>query len=876
MLDIVPQQTATSPAAAQVAGIGASGKQWRLPVDCQVDAQLLAVCGGSAILAKLLAKRGICNAKEAQVFLDPSQYIESSFNELPDIDKAVSRVRKAIANNEHITVYGDYDVDGVTGTCVLLTVLRSLGASVDYYIPSRTNEGYGLNLKALSVLASKHRTKLIISCDCGVSNFAEINFARSLGVDTIVLDHHTMPELLPPAVAIVHPKLLTEEHALYHLPGVGVAYKFCQGLLESFDRASEAAELLDLVTLGMIADMVPLVKECRYLVQIGLPALAVTKRVGLQALLSQVRAGNGTDVVGFGIAPRINAVGRLSDAKLAVELLTTEDQAVAEDLAHRLHLENARRQELCEKILLEAEQVLQSRGSTECGAFTSKAIAIFKEGWHHGVVGIVASRLVEKYNCPVFIGELDTQEGIMKGSARGVEGIDLFETLKENEHLLSKWGGHKMAAGFSMEATKAKAFCQSIVATCERMLANKASGTTLNVDLVIEPNQLNKDLASVIAQMAPFGMGNKKPVLVIKEAFCAGAKPLGKEGKHSRLMLRAKQINQAVPQAFEAVYWNSRGRVPEEGLNIDIAFFPEINSFNGQERLQLVLNDWLDLSKPAIVNKEPEKNSINSKAKPDILSVQENYQVKEEPAIELDSRVQAIADELDGIVVPDAPPLVMRSLDSTRLVFKDLREHGASQALVDAAIRKLGNKLCIFAENNEKHAMVNYVDRTTIGECEHLMLWQYPPNQDVLKAIFNNSRAKEIYWLSGPSLEPVSPSLFLKKLMGLVRYALTKKDGQAEAEKLAAVLGTSKMALALGLTIFRKINLIDWFAEEGIIHLDVMGEPIGQAEEMPEYNQLAKALRSIEEYRDWCANASMKEIQLAIAPNQIVSRRTNE
>ena len=278
--------------------------------------------------------------------------------------------------------------------------MRKLGAQVGFYIPNRASEGYGLNLKAVSILASKHRTKLIITCDCGVSNFAEINLAKSLGVDTLVLDHHSMPELMPPAVAIVHPKRLNEEHPLFHLPGVGVAYKVCEALLAEHGRAEEASDLIDFVTLGMIADLVPLIAENRYLVQKGLPLLIKSKRPGLKALLGQVKVSEDTDIVGFGLAPRINAAGRLSDANAAVELLTTDDREVAEVLARQLQNENVKRQELCDQIFFEADQMAQSHLS---GASTDRAIVVYKQGWHHGVVGIVASRLVEKYHRPVFI-----------------------------------------------------------------------------------------------------------------------------------------------------------------------------------------------------------------------------------------------------------------------------------------------------------------------------------------------------------------------------------------------------------------------------------------------------------------------------------------
>ncbi len=486
--------------------LSAKGKIWRAPADFEPSADLLVITDHSPLLAKILLKRGIDSPDKARSFLFPEHYSQTSPHDLPDMDKAIARINQAIASNEQITIYGDYDVDGVTATSLMLTALQRLSAKVGYYIPNRATEGYGLNLKAVSILASKQKTKLLISCDCGVSNFAEINFAKSLGVDTIVLDHHALPELLPPAKAIVHPKLLNSEHPLFHLPGVGVAYKVAEGLFINHGIPEESEAFLDYVTLGMIADLVPLVSENRYLVQIGLPKLIKSSRPGIQALLSQVQQSEGTDIVGFGLAPRINAVGRLADAQVAVELLTTDDKRIAHQLSNQLQNENTKRQEICEQVLSEAEQSINNIKELS----QQKAIAIYKEGWHHGVVGIVASRLVEKYHRPVFIAELDAKENAIKGSARGVEGVDLCEVLRANTHLLNKWGGHKMAAGFSLSADKGEAFCASIMSTCNRLMSNINSAPVLHLDLILQ--DMDFDLfasAQSINKLAPFGMENK-------------------------------------------------------------------------------------------------------------------------------------------------------------------------------------------------------------------------------------------------------------------------------------------------------------------------------------------------------------------------------
>ena len=833
--DLSPRQTAR-------------GKLWRFPKSDPPAEDLLQVADNSLVLAALLKRRGVHTAEQAKAFLDPNQYRATSAMELPDVDKALIRINQAIELGEHITVYGDYDVDGVTGTSVLLTVLKDLGASVDFYIPNRGQEGYGLNLKAVSILASKHRTKLIITCDCGVSNFAEINLARSLGVDTLILDHHLLPELLPPAIAIVHPKLLSEDHPLYHLPGVGVAYKVCEAILIDRGQAEKADALLDFVTLGMIADLVPLIGENRYLVQIGLPELVKSERPGIRALLAQVKKSDDTDLVGFGLAPRINAVGRLSDAKTAVELLTTSDTQLAEELSRQLNSENARRQEICEKIFLEAEQLINSRPEL----MSDPAIAIYKEGWHHGVVGIVASRLVEKHGKPVFIAELDKEENLVKGSARSIDGIDLFQVLKANEHLLTKWGGHKMAAGFSVAQEKADALCRALVDTCNRQRNGDACGPVLDIDLIVEEEQLSIDLARTFIKLAPFGMGNKKPLLCLGPLLCQSVRTLGREGKHHRIMLKSPDGK----VAFESVMWNSYGQIPSPDDLVDVVFTPEINAYNGRERLQLVLSDWRQSGKP---------EEVSSEVSGTMYSAMPQTVIKQ-PSVESNLPVRA--------AIPEAPTASgirgsLKSTVSAQMNWKDLREHSDADGIVRRALEKLGSELNIFAEGSMVERGFQRHDRCELATKPHLIVLQFPPSVKVFQEVLLSSQPKQVYLLGSTEGGFTEASVFVKQLLGMIRFAVGKYDGKVSGQKLAAAFGTTKMAVALGLSLLKKLNVIDWYAEDGEIYLDLFGSPSGPMEELIEYRQLSDLLNQIDSFRKWCATAHVKEIQLATMPNQI-------
>jgi single-stranded-DNA-specific exonuclease RecJ len=839
-------------------GQTAKGKLWRFPSAEDLTEDLLTAVDNNALLGKLLIRRGIASKEAALAFLLAEHYLPTGPMELPDVDKAVVRITQAIATKEHITVYGDYDVDGITGTSLLVTVLRKLGASVDFYIPNRAGEGYGLNLKAVSILASKQRTKLIITCDCGVSNFAEINFAKSLGVDCLVLDHHSMPELMPPAVGIVHPKLLPEAHPLFHLPGVGVAYKVSEALLIDQGREAEVEELLDYVTLGMIADLVPLVRENRYLVQIGLPKLIKSKRPGIQALLGQVRKSEDTDLVGFGLAPRINAVGRLADARVAVDLMTTDDPQVADQIAKQLANDNIKRQEICEQIFLEADAMIQSKVNLE----QDKAIAIYKRGWHHGVVGIVASRLVEKYNRPVFIAEEDHTEAIVKGSARSVDRIDLYEVLRANEGLLNKWGGHKMAAGFSVTLDKADTLCRALVDTCNKMLPGELSLPILDVDATLEAKEVDIALVGTFAKLAPFGMSNKKPLFCLKNLKCQNVRILGKDGKHIRLNL----IDEAGNLPFEALVWNYQGKAPDPDATIDIVFNPEINNFNGRERLQLIVVDWR-FSKEA--NDEATANLIRLTTVPLALAKGEKekaaplkpFRVVEENERSIEPAHLEVTPSLDS-----RPSLKAVSHQTT---WRDLRGHSQSTGLLDKAVAKFRNDLSIFAESSGRPEGFKTDDRTTVSNKAQLILWQYPPALKVLQEMVTRARPQTIYLAGGAPEEVVDVPGFLKMLMALIRFTVGKRDGQVHGEKLAAVLGTTKVAAALGMTLLQKVGAIEWFAEDGLVYIELLGAPTEAIEDFPEYRQLLEALKQIQTFRKWCAEARVEEIQLAVFPNGI-------
>lgn len=825
---------------------------WVFKDELTLSADLLEAVSGHEILARLLSQRGITSGEEAKTFLDEKTYTPTGAWELPDTDKAVDRILAAIEGKQHITVYGDYDVDGVTGTSVLYSVLKQLGADVDYYIPNRLLEGYGLNLKAVSVIASKRRTKLIVTCDLGVSNFAEINFAKSLGVDTIVLDHHTMPEMLPPAVAVIHPKFLNEDHPLYNLPGVGVAYKVCQALYEKTGTPEKADELLDLTTMGMIADMVPLVKENRYLVRIGLPKLVSTTRVGLQKLLAMTGQKANTDLVGFGLAPRINAAGRLSDANKAVELMTTESEEVAEALSQELQTENTRRQEICEQVFMEVEAKLAQNPQL----LENKCLAIYDKNWHHGVIGIVASRLVEKYQRPVFIAQHEEEEKVIRGSARSIDGVDLYQVLKLNEHLLARWGGHKMAAGFSLEEDKGLEFCKALFATCNKILEGVVLSKQIEIDLTVTPETCDLELATKLEMLAPFGISNKKPVLCMKELMCQKAMPLGKDGKHVKIYA----LDPKSGEEFECVMWNGRDKkgFPEIEDSIDIAFMPDLNHFNGKTRLQLILVDWRPSNWKERAEKA-QKMQAAQRPEPAIASAPTQPPAPTQPASAPSAPVAQSAPATNAESITSADPTRFLARKQT---WQDLRKHENKLDILAKATEKIKDDLIIFAESATAVDGCTFSNRSGIKQAKHLLVWQFPPTLELFQEIVAKTDAEKIYLIGNAEANFDQAGNFLKRLYGLAKFAVAKRDGQIEGELLTCLMGSTKLAVALGLKVLKAVHKIDWYVEDGVIFLDLLEEASTAMEELPEYVQLKTCLNQIGNFRNWCAESSIKDIQL--------------
>lgn len=530
----------------------------------------------SEIIASVLLHRGIEREKEANIFLYPEKQPFYDAFLIKDMDKAVTRIKTAIGCQEKIVIYGDYDVDGTTATVVLVRTLRALGASVEYYIPNRQKEGYGFNIEALTMLADK--ADLLISVDCGISAIEEVKSVKEK-LDIIITDHHLPGDVLPQVVAVVDPQ---RKDCLYpdkNLAGVGVAFKLCQALWKEM-KNQVFEDDLELVALGTIADIVPLLGENRRIVRFGLEKMSKTKNRGLKALIEvcklndkKINAGH----VGFVLAPRLNAAGRLDSALIGADLLLTDKQQCADALALQLNQENEARQLLEKDILKKAETLIEGTDTKK-----RKIIVIVGENWHSGVIGIVASRIVEKYYRPVII--ISIQDGLGKASCRSIKGFHMYKALDRCKKYLLGFGGHAQAAGFSILSDKIKEFSDAVAAYANDVLQLKDLVPILDIEAKIKPEEVCIDLVKDLERLEPFGMGNPRPIFACCNTKIMSARSMGKEGLHLSFDFSQDKIR--------AIGWNQgeyAKRIDQKMVNI--AFQPEINVWQGNDRVQCKIQE---------------------------------------------------------------------------------------------------------------------------------------------------------------------------------------------------------------------------------------------------------------------------------------------
>ncbi len=533
------------------------------------------------VIAAILLNRQV---KDVSMFLSPDLSLLHDPALMKGMGEAVSRILEAIQRGERITVYGDYDVDGITSTACVVRFLREHQANVTYYIPDRMGEGYGVNTGAIARMAEEGCT-LLLTVDCGITAVEEVAYAKTLGMDVIITDHHECKEQLPDAYSIVNPKQPGCPYPFKKLAGVGVAFKLLQAITQRlrYHMTEFIEAYMDLVAIGTVADVMPILDENRIIVKKGLELLPYTQNRGLRAVMAYAgladRAVN-TGTISFMIAPRINAAGRMGDPKMAVEMLLATDDKTANKYANILNEANKERQGTEQIIFEEALSLIAS----DPAYATESVLVLSHPGWHHGIIGIVASKLTERYYRPTIL--ISTEDGMGKGSGRSIRGLNLFEALSHCADDLVKFGGHELAAGLTLREEDIPAFRQHINAYAAGVLTQSDFVPSLNIDCELPIAYINLGTVERLSVLEPFGMGNPNPVFYLRGLRIANLRALS-EGRHLKLTLSRQGY------LVDAIGFNMGQFLPQLKLGdlIDIAFSLDVNLFRGERLVQVLLKD---------------------------------------------------------------------------------------------------------------------------------------------------------------------------------------------------------------------------------------------------------------------------------------------
>ena len=713
------------------------------------------------IIERLMAVRGITKKTDVKNFLNPLEMKLSEPKAFCDMQKAVERIVHAIKENQKILVYGDFDADGITSTSILMKTLKHLNANVDYYIPDRENEGHGMNTKTLvKIMASKKKPKLLITVDCGISNTEEVKFLSTFGVDIIITDHHEAPEELPPAFAIINPKApnaLDEKLSagkileLTSLAGCGVAFKLAQSLLQNYKKTEFIYELLPLVAVGTVADIVPLIGENRYFVIKGLELISKGQHQGLAKLLKTTGYNSDSGVVtsediAFGIAPRINATGRLDNVEMSLKLLLSDNNVELDMAVQTLNELNKVRQQLCEDTFLEAEEMYLNEN------LDNKAIVLFNKNWNVGIIGIVASKFVEKYYKPTFIVTYHEESKQYRCSARSVKGIHLYNLLDANAELFDGFGGHEMAAGFSFseEKTTFEQVKQALNETVNEMSEGMELKPTLDIDLLLDEKDLDITIVDEIKKLEPFGASNPSPVFAVKDFILKEKTLMGENKKHLRLKIQGKDA------IYTCVWWSHGDISLVAGDKLDVAFSPRINVFNNTTSLQLIVQDvHSENLKTDIPQKTSDVKVFDHRGKNDILPQVEDY---------------------------------VRNSKMNILVFAENQKNIASLKNYNAISERI-------------------VNRTNVEKADSIMFFDYPPTQKMLESIIETVSPRHIHYMAC-DIQKADEQNILKTVSGMIKYACNNKDGIFNLEQAASFLALTIECVENLIQIFDECKMI--------------------------------------------------------------------
>lgn len=756
-----------------------------------------------SLIKRLLISRGIKTDDEIKEFLNPLEMTITSPDVFTDMQKTIERLSRAIENNETIIIYGDFDADGVTSTSVLYKTLKFLGANVHYFIPDRENEGHGFDKKALIKLMTTVKPKVIISVDCGISDVDAVKFINSFKIiDVIITDHHEAPEILPEAYAIINPKApgaldenLTAkqiEHLTY-LAGCGVAFKVAQALLTKYGKVEFVYEILPFVAVGTVADVVPLLGENRYFVTKGLELISRGKHNGLKRLLESagydITKGITSENIAFGIAPRINASGRLDTVDAALKVLISENPQEVEMAVTTLNELNKVRQTLCAEIFEQADKMVQKEGNK------NPAIVLFSEAWHIGIIGIVASKLVEKYYKPVFLMSYVKEKDQYRCSARSIEGVPLYDVIAANSDLFDGFGGHKLAAGLSFtgEKTLFEIVKKALNETVREYTSTKELKPFIKIDLMVEPKDVTVELVEEISQLEPFGASNPSPIFAMNNLKVTQKRLMGSDNSHLRLNVTSDA------DEFTAIWWK-RGDVGlSSGDSLDIAFHPQINEFNGNVSVQLIIDDV-----HSDVLKEEE------------ITPQSTYKI-------YDNRTKT------GIL-----PNVNDYIKNSKLNIKVFAE---SKYILDTI-------------KTYPEIMSKTFTRQDIPTCDVVMFFDYPADKQTLDLILEKAQPKGVHFMN---YEPkiLDEQEFLKIFTGMLKFAAHNNGGKVELVRCASFLGKSLKIFEMLLSLYEEVGFIKILEKNSAFYMiEFMGvDDISKVLHSEKYSQIFELIIECEQFQ---------------------------
>ena len=756
-----------------------------------------------SLIKRLLISRGIKTDDEIKEFLNPLEMTITSPDIFTDMQKTIERLSRAIENNETIIIYGDFDADGVTSTSVLYKTLKFLDANVHYFIPDRENEGHGFDKKALIKLMTTVKPKVIISVDCGISDVDAVKFINSFKIiDVIITDHHEAPEILPEAYAIINPKapgaldenLIAKqiEHLTY-LAGCGVAFKVAQALLTKYGKVEFVYEILPFVAVGTVADVVPLLGENRYFVTKGLELISRGKHNGLKRLLESagydITKGITSENIAFGIAPRINASGRLDTVDAALKVLISENPQEVEMAVTTLNELNKVRQTLCAEIFEQADKMVQKEGNK------NPAIVLFSEAWHIGIIGIVASKLVEKYYKPVFLMSYVKEKDQYRCSARSIEGVPLYDVIAANSDLFDGFGGHKLAAGLSFtgEKTPFEIVKKALNETVREYTSTKELKPFIKIDLMVEPKDVTVELVEEISQLEPFGASNPSPIFAMNNLKVTQKRLMGSDNSHLRLNVTSDA------DEFTAIWWKRGDAGLSSGDSLDIAFHPQINEFNGNVSVQLIIDD------------------VHSDAlKEEEITPQSTYKI-------YDNRTKT------GIL-----PNVNDYIKNSKLNIKVFAE---SKYILDT--------IKSYPEITSKT-----FTRQDIPTCDVVMFFDYPADKQTLDLILEKAQPKGVHFMN---YEPkiLDEQEFLKIFTGMLKFAAHNNGGKVELVRCASFLGKSLKIFEMLLSLFEEVGFIKILEKNSAFYMiEFMGvDDISKVLHSEKYSHIFELIIECEQFQ---------------------------